>query len=272
MVELFRKSMFIFLLASLLFLGTDGLAQTVPAPLQIKDYSIKTGKIQITTPVIEGSGGGTTVDVRVNRDLSHNSLLAVTSVLPLGVTIQERDKFDKTYQGDALKGDEDFLTAMAKYVQKNWHPVMKGSSKPGILHGYLVKTSRNDFLSLVQFTHVSGAKHRYFWNSVNYDLQKGRSVPLRDLFKFNSNYRERLAELITRQAQADALALHKLTGKSVAIVKNIHVYGNEEYYVDGGKTLVVVYNPGFQDKAGKIHVYAIPLASLQDILNLSLVE
>ena len=110
--------MFIFLLASLLFLGTDGLAQTVPAPLQIKDYSIKTGKIQITTPVIEGSGGGTTVDVRVNRDLSHNSLLAVTSVLPLGVTVQERDKFDKTYQGDALQGDEDFLAALEFILEK----------------------------------------------------------------------------------------------------------------------------------------------------------
>lgn len=161
---------------------------------------------------------------------------------------------------------------MAKYVQKNWHPVMKEATKPGILHGYQLKTGKDNFLSLVQFTHISGAKHRYFWNSVNYDLLQGRPVPLRDLFKFNTNYRERLQGLITKQEQADALAYQKLTGRTVLIEKNIRVYGNEEYYVDGAKTLVVVYNPGSLDKTGRIHVYSVPLASLQDILNLSIME
>ncbi|MFA1822390.1 DUF3298 domain-containing protein [Virgibacillus oceani] len=126
---------------------------------------------------------------------------------------------------------------------------------------YEVKNNQRDVLS---FTFSNYAYHYHaahgmtYINSLTYDLQKQKACTLADLFKPNSNYVERLSQLIQEQInQRDIPVISEFT----------EIEPNQDYYI-ADRTLVIYFQLyELAPYAFGFPMFPISVYAIQDIID-----
>lgn len=99
---------------------------------------------------------------------------------------------------------------------------------------YEIKNNQRDVLSFTfsNYAYFYQAAHGMtFINSLTYDLQKQKSCQLKDLFKPNSNYIERLSALIRKQ----------IDQRDIPIINEFkEINPNQDYYI-ADKSIVIYF-------------------------------
>lgn len=126
---------------------------------------------------------------------------------------------------------------------------------------YELKTNERDFLSLTLLNYVysGGAHGMSFLKGLTYDTQTGRKYKLQDLFKIDSNYKERLSSIISEQLKEREITLLDPPFKSIR--------PDQDFYL-ADKSLVIYF------QLYEIAAYAygflyfpISIYDLQDIID-----
>lgn len=130
-----------------------------------------------------------------------------------------------------------------------------------MLGSYEIKNNQRDILSLSlsNYTyHYHAAHGMTYINSLTFDLQKGKLCDLKDLFKQNSNYIERISSLIKEQIQKrNIFLLEEFTS----------INPNQDFYI--ADKVLVVYFQLYELTAYAFGFPMFPLSvyDLQDIID-----
>ncbi|MFD1851528.1 DUF3298 and DUF4163 domain-containing protein [Oceanobacillus bengalensis] len=130
-----------------------------------------------------------------------------------------------------------------------------------MLGTYELKNNQRNVLSLTltNYTyHYHAAHGMTYINALTFDLEKGKKSELEDLFKPNSNYRERLSAIIKRQIKQREIALLD----DFTIIKP-----DQDFYV-ADKTLVIYFQLyELTAYAFGFPMFPISVYDIQDIIN-----
>ncbi|GAB3798948.1 DUF3298 and DUF4163 domain-containing protein [Virgibacillus kimchii] len=126
---------------------------------------------------------------------------------------------------------------------------------------YEVKNNQRDVLSFTFSNyayHYQAAHGMTYINSLTYDLQKQKACTLEDLFKPNSNYVERLSQIIQEQInQRDVPVINEFEG----------IAPNQDYYI-ADRTLVIYFQLyELAPYAFGFPMFPISVYAIQDIIN-----
>ena len=211
MFSLKRTTLLLAVLVTFLFMAMPVMA----ADLSVKTNKTKAGIINVEVPYISGSAGGKEMDAAVNRAV----FSFVNAQLKQLLSEEEVKAFDDTHKdGSELSDMLRYNSDLVKYADK----IISTKNETGrsraswyVRSEYEVKTSKTAFYSVVlkTKTYTGGPRDVITWKALNFDLQDGRLLALKELFAPDADYVTRLQTLIGYQQMGRVRLIRHIKGK-----------------------------------------------------------
>ena len=111
---------------------------------------------------------------------------------------------------------------------------------------YEVKTAKDTFYSVIlkTKTYTGSSGNVIIWKAMNFDLQDGHLLELKELFDAKADYAARLQTLIGYQQKGRARLIRHIKGKKVPEPVPVSITGQENFYVDDHYNLGIILYSG----------------------------
>jgi hypothetical protein len=154
----------------------------------------------------------------------------------------------------------EFKQQMEEAAEENAENLKKQGKKPTpyeISNIYSITYNKNNILSVsLIYQEYVGGRNSYIRTTYNYNLQTGESMPLKSLFRQNTDYIETLNKKIREQLQAN---YPSITSQFTGITED------QPYYLDNTNLVVFLRFNEIAPFVSDIPVIKIPLTELGDL-------
>lgn len=182
-------------------------------------------------------------------------------VLKENIDTQLLNNINKNIKNDILE----FKSEMENAAEDNWNNLIKEGKNPvpvEISNIYTITYDKNNILSLsIIYQENINNRNSFIRSSYNYNLNSGKSLSLKDLFKPTADYVKILNSNIKNIIEANPNAYFPNTLKNF---KGINAY--QPFYLDDDSLNIYFGFYEIAPMASEIPIIKIPLSNLKEVL------